>query len=269
MFIFYLTNNVLYWLYSFKQWAISVQVPKLVSSKKQEGNEQWLTPKRYTAIKWIGVAVIFLIVGAFASLRYILWKDADEQNEINFNKTEVRTNLSLLILTNACLLVSIVLMIDTYRRLKESFARNLKFRENKKVMVLQIYVLTFHILFEIALGITLEIAYDTHKLDDKGKTVASLKSLLIVVLFMNQVIVIYLLDRFSRPMKFDEVKASQCSTEFDTSSDLVSEQDQISDTVSSRIGEYISNNIMIMKDGDQRTSFARNYKEKYLDANTS
>ena len=26
---------------------------------------------------------------------------------------------------------------------------------------------------------------------------------------------------------------------------------------------------MIMKDGDQRTSFARNYKQRYLDAKTS
>ena len=212
MFIFYFTNNVLYWLYSFKQWAISVQVPKLVSSKKQEGNEQWLTPKRYTAIKWIGVAVIFLIVGAFASLRYILWKDADEQNEINFNKTEVRTNLSLLILTNACLLASIVLMIDTYRRLKESFARNIKFRENKKVMVLQIYVLSIHICIEIALAITIEIAYDTHKLDDDSVLTSSLKIVLVIVLFIGQAVLIYLLDRFSRPFKFNTLKASQASS---------------------------------------------------------
>jgi len=79
-------------------------------------------------------------------------------------------------------------------------------------MVLQIYVLSIHICIEIALAITIEIAYDTHKLDDDSVLTSSLKIVLVIVLFIGQAVLIYLLDRFSRPFKFNTLKASQASS---------------------------------------------------------
>ena len=74
MFIFYFSNDLVYWLYSFKQWTISVQVPQMIKSRKEQ-EKHWLTQKRYQQIKWAGVAVIFVIVTIYAVLREILWRD--------------------------------------------------------------------------------------------------------------------------------------------------------------------------------------------------
>lgn len=73
MFLFYFSNDIVYWLYSFKQWTISVQVPQIIKSKKNNQDKHWLTPKLYQQIKWAGVALIFVIVTTYAILRYILW----------------------------------------------------------------------------------------------------------------------------------------------------------------------------------------------------
>jgi hypothetical protein len=171
--------------------------------------------------------VILIVTAAFAISRFMLWNDYTDTLE----KKLIKANLALLSATEACLLVSIVFMIDTYRRLKKSFARNIKFRENKEVMVLQIYVISIHLCLEIALGTTIEIAVDTNKLDNKSELISSMKIVLVAVLF------IYLLDNFSKPIKLNKtLKSSFESNESTSTSDQYYEEKTSDATRSSAIG---------------------------------
>jgi hypothetical protein len=177
--------------------------------------------------------VILIVTAAFAISRFMLWNDYTDTLE----KKLIKANLALLSATEACLLVSIVFMIDTYRRLKKSFARNIKFRENKEVMVLQIYVISIHLCLEIALGTTIEIAVDTNKLDNKSELISSLKIVLVTVLFIGQAVLIYLLDNFSKPIKLNKtLKSSFESNESTSTSDQYYEEKTSDATRSSAIG---------------------------------
>ena len=160
-------------------------------------------------------------------------------------------------------------MIDTYRRLKKSFSRNIKFRENKKVMVLQIYMITFHTCCEFALALTLEISVDTKRLDDNSNLIASLKILLVIVLFITQTVLFYLLDQFSRPIKLDKLKDSFESSKSGKSKSNDYDEEEDSDTPSSAFGNYISDNIKVLRPSEIKKSFGNDYRQIYLDEKTS
>lgn len=137
-------------------------------------------------------------------------------------------------------------------------------------MVLQIYIVTFTLCAEFVLALTLEISVDTHRLDTRSSVISSLKILLVVVLFIKQAVLFYLLDQFSRPIKLDKLKASfESSNSGKSSADYYEEEKESSETPSSRIGNYISDNIMALRPDEGKKSFGNNYRQVYLDEKTS
>lgn len=108
-FLFHFSNNLIYWLYSFKQWSISVQVPALMNKPQ----EIWLTPTRYRQIKWAGIAVNAAVIIALSISEYFV-------NRQRFDPTSTTATLcfTFSILASVLLLVSVIFMIDTVRRFK-------------------------------------------------------------------------------------------------------------------------------------------------------
>ena len=130
-------------------------------------------------------------------------------------------------------------------------------------------MITFHTCCEFALALTLEISVDTKRLDDNSNLIASLKILLVIVLFITQTVLFYLLDQFSRPIKLDKLKDSfESSKSGKSNSNDYDEEEEDSETPSSAFGNYISDNIMVLRPSEKK-SFGNNYRQIYLDEKTS
>ena len=60
VFIFYFTGNLMYWMFGFKYWVISVEVPRLIDASK-EGKEakhkSFCSEASYNALNWVGIIV--------------------------------------------------------------------------------------------------------------------------------------------------------------------------------------------------------------------
>lgn len=184
VFLFYFSNNLVYWLYSLKQWAISVQVPKLISEQAV-----WLTPRKYNDIKTAGIVVDFVVVAASAVSRFFLWRDVIDNKQV---PSIIALNVDLMFATEACLLVSVVLMIDTLRRLKKSFVQNPYFLENQRTMRIQVITIAVHLTIEIVLIELIEYS-DVHHNSDR-LAINIFKIILVLVLLSGQVILFYLLE---------------------------------------------------------------------------
>jgi hypothetical protein len=108
----------------------------------------WLTPEVYTRLKWAGIIVNYVVVTALAIARFFLWYELSTSSATTFI---IQLNVGLMFATEAVLLVSVVLMGDTLRRLSRSFVRNPKFLENQSTMRMQVVVIACHLLIEIVL----------------------------------------------------------------------------------------------------------------------
>lgn len=91
----------------------------------------WLTTQKYECIKWTGIVVNIVVIAALSVARYVL----DRQLFKEVPQTPIIVlNVDLTFVTEAILLVSVVLMIDTLRRLKKSFVQNPRFLQNRTTM---------------------------------------------------------------------------------------------------------------------------------------
>ena len=78
--------------------------------------QTWLTQERYKKIKWSGIAVIIVVSLALAVTYYF-----DNSEDAN-NMSVLGLSITFLILVELILFVCILLMFDTFRRMKLSFA---------------------------------------------------------------------------------------------------------------------------------------------------
>ncbi len=60
IFFFFFTSNLMYWMFGFKYWVISIEVPRLIAASK-EGNEakhkSICSEARYEALNLIGIII--------------------------------------------------------------------------------------------------------------------------------------------------------------------------------------------------------------------
>jgi hypothetical protein len=71
IFNFYFMNNLIYWLYGFKYWVMSIEVP---GSYKQasSGNSGRFSKKCYDLISWVGILINLALCSVLAYQRYLL-----------------------------------------------------------------------------------------------------------------------------------------------------------------------------------------------------
>lgn len=73
-FTFYFCNNLLYWLYSLKQWTISIEVPHQIARNIEEGGIR-ISETCYNSMKWIGILINLLVTACVGVFRYLLCLD--------------------------------------------------------------------------------------------------------------------------------------------------------------------------------------------------
>ena len=72
IFLFYFTSNLIYWIFGFKYWVISIEVPRLIAESKegpQSNHKSICTEARYKALNWIGILINLGFCLAVAWLR--------------------------------------------------------------------------------------------------------------------------------------------------------------------------------------------------------
>ena len=69
-FLFYFCNNLLYWLYSLKQWTISIEVPRQISKLTEEDPGITVSQNCYKSLKWIGILANASVSILIAIYRY-------------------------------------------------------------------------------------------------------------------------------------------------------------------------------------------------------
>lgn len=132
-FLFYFSNNLLYWLYSLKQWTISIEVPRQIS-KEPKGLH--ISQKCYNILKWVGIAANFTVALLLGFFRYQLcldYSNGSAATTSNDNKEFVCVLCALMLA-----MVSSLFLADALRRLRKSFQLNHKFSENKTTMLLHV-----------------------------------------------------------------------------------------------------------------------------------
>jgi hypothetical protein len=74
-FCFYFLNNLLYWLYSLKQWTISIEVPRQINRHSEEEPGIQVSQGCYRLLKWLGITCNFIVAILLAVYRYKLCMD--------------------------------------------------------------------------------------------------------------------------------------------------------------------------------------------------
>ena len=66
-YFFYFISNLIYWLFGFKYWVISIEIPNLIAAQKEAEErgideeklerKRFCTEARYNALNWFGIIV--------------------------------------------------------------------------------------------------------------------------------------------------------------------------------------------------------------------
>lgn len=60
VFLFYFLSNLIYWLFGFKYWVISIEVPRSIAAKKKwrdEKDKSICTEAGYEILNWLGIII--------------------------------------------------------------------------------------------------------------------------------------------------------------------------------------------------------------------
>ena len=60
IFLFYFTSNLMYWMFGFKYWVISIEVPRLIVASKnssKRNHKSICSEARYEALNWVGILI--------------------------------------------------------------------------------------------------------------------------------------------------------------------------------------------------------------------
>ena len=128
IFLFYFVSNLMYWLFGFKYWVISIEIPQLISQQQAELNpdkeivrkERFCTEAKYNALNAVGILV------NFAFCAWVGWKRAELDYESavppGASKRLTATVLDLYLVISGLLIVSALFLADSLRRLKQQFS---------------------------------------------------------------------------------------------------------------------------------------------------
>ena len=60
VFLFYFLSNLIYWLFGFKYWVISIEVPKAFNKSEKSSNLR-ISQNTYNIVKWAGIGFNFVL----------------------------------------------------------------------------------------------------------------------------------------------------------------------------------------------------------------
>ena len=129
-------NNLIYWLYGFKYWVTSIEVPSNFKHKNSGKSKQF-----YNIISWTGIILNFALCVVVGYDRYLLSMSFDNST-YTIKKLDVQLDLAYGV--DFLLVVSALFLADALRRLRREFNRNKKFVENGKTMCLHVFIVIGH-----------------------------------------------------------------------------------------------------------------------------
>lgn len=161
IFLFYFVSNLMYWLFGFKYWVISIEIPDLIeqqmtqteeidetsADEKQEKKKFW-TETRYNMLNAIGIAVNFVVIAYLAWERGLL--DYMSVQPGGAKRSLIELCLSLFLVVSGLLLVSAWFLADALRRLKKQFKKDKRLVVNQQTMCLHVTALFIHTFFLVA-----------------------------------------------------------------------------------------------------------------------
>ena len=121
--MFYFTSNLMYWLFGFKYWVISIEIPNMIEAAKEDGKQQKriCSETRYKVLNWLGILVNFAVCAVLAWKRGLV-------NFISATKPPspqlLDTCLYLYFAVTFLIVVSAIFLADALRRLKNSFSKD-------------------------------------------------------------------------------------------------------------------------------------------------
>ena len=147
VFLFYFVSNLMYWMFGFKYWVISIEVPRLIASTKDgtEGNHKSICSEAgYEALNWVGITI------NLAFCLWVGWKRGMLDYDSAFGKPPKKlgnTSMILYVTITVLLIISAFFLADALRRLKKSFSQDNRLVVNHKTMCLHITALFIHTFF--------------------------------------------------------------------------------------------------------------------------
>ena len=137
IFLFFFLNNLIYWLYGFKYWVMSIEVPQTYNKERKCRCSE----RMYNVIKWVGIILNFALCSYLGYERYHLsLAFASGENIPHL----VNIQLDLQLAADALLIIAAFFLADALRRLKKEFSTNAKFVQNRTTMCLHVYVIFGH-----------------------------------------------------------------------------------------------------------------------------
>lgn len=123
LFMFYFTSNLMYWLFGFKYWVISIEIPNVIEAAKEGGKQQKriCTETRYKVFNWLGILVNFAVCAVLAWKRGLVdYISAAKRPSSQL----LDTCLYLYFAVTFLIFVSAIFLADALRRLKNSFSKD-------------------------------------------------------------------------------------------------------------------------------------------------
>lgn len=192
---FYFSNTLVWWLYGFKQWVISIEVPRQL---KSEGRSSFkVNQKSYNIIKWTGIGINAALCIPLGIFRYIVIIELAQDDNTDMNKAILMKNLNIeFILTLSSVVLAFIaglFLADALRRMQKSFNENHTFSTHKPAMFLHMMAVVVCQAVIVILLILINIEIKKAK-ESLGPDI--LKFLLCLTLCVSQLIFVYLLIQF-------------------------------------------------------------------------
>ena len=198
--VFNFTTNCVQWLFSFKYWVISYEVPQKLFEAPRKSKES-LYSRMNTVVVLVNFAACVWLGLSRAQVTFYDAKGSDE-----YLRALDQTEDSLDVVT-ICLFLSALVLADALRRLKQSFDKKHKLFMNTGLMALHICVLIVHI------GVYSWSQFCFRQaIENPGNTDLLIRNEFSrIALFTSQSFVeaflIYLFIKFTSPIEIQEVKA--------------------------------------------------------------
>jgi hypothetical protein len=224
--LFYLPSNILYWLFGWKYWVISLEVPALVNEQSEdidptkpvERKERFWTEKKYNMLNWFGILVN---VGFCVWLGWVRGKRDYMMLEPKTPRSLLWAVLYVYLSCTGLLIISAIFLGDALRRLKKQFNKDKRLAMNYRTMTLHVSALFIHTIFMLY---NQYITFYTfmHPQMNRKKINAS-RIILYCSNAVSQAIVIYLFVQFACPVSLkkevQEESDSDYEEEFDRARD--------------------------------------------------
>ena len=124
VFLFYFLSNLIYWLFGYKYWVISIEVPRSIAATKkwsEEKDKSICSETGYEILNWVGIIINLIFCLLLGWKRGVL-EEAEFGRQPDQNIAVMVSTLDVII--TVLLIISAIILADALRRIKKSFSQD-------------------------------------------------------------------------------------------------------------------------------------------------